>query len=152
VIITGIRRAESRARSVRQKFEESKIYGRPQWNPIVTWPVEEVFTIHEKYAMNFNPMYKKGFKRVGCFPCCNAGRLELILMAKHYPWRIEEIAQWERELGRTYFAPRRYTKSNEPIIWGIREHVTWAKRELNGQQSLPMEISVCAYAELGVYE
>jgi 3'-phosphoadenosine 5'-phosphosulfate sulfotransferase (PAPS reductase)/FAD synthetase len=152
VIVTGIRKTESKARSKRQEFEESKIYGRPQWNPIVAWSIAEVFAIHEKYGVDINPMYKKGVKRVGCFPCCNAGRLELILLAKHYPERVKEIGQWEHEMGRTYFAPRCYTKSNEPVVWGIEKHVAWAKRELNGQQSLPMDMSVCAYAELGLCE
>ena len=168
VMVSGIRRAESRARSTRQEWEIStKVYGQVLWNPIIDWSAKEVFAIHEKYGVEPNPMYKMGFKRVGCFPCCNAGRLELLLLDKYYPERIQEIARQEQETGHSYFAPRRkefyfqpqyilgrifFFLSQRGIVWKIDEHIEWAKKERGGQQTLPMEFNVCAYAELGLCE
>ena len=156
IILTGIRRAESKARSKRQEREDENIYGRPQWNPIISWSAEDVFNIHRKYKVDINPLYKKGFKRVGCFPCCNAGRNELLLIDRHFPDRIDEIREWEARVGRTYFSPRKCNKiTGEPILWGIDEHVSWAKKTLGGQLELgtiKQDSTICAYANLGVCE
>lgn len=167
VIITGIRRSESRNRSNRQEWEQSNMYGRIQWNPAVTWSAKEVFAIHEKYGVEPNPMYKMGFKRVGCFPCCSAGRLELLLLDKYYPERIKEIARQEKETKHSYLAPRKkelflqpwyigkefiITLSCRGIIWDFSKHLQWAKKEMNGQQSLPIKAQICAYADLGLCE
>lgn len=134
ILAMGIRREESMARTKRKEWERSKrIYGEQLiWNPLIEWGADEVFAIHKKYKVEPNPMYKMGFRRVGCFPCVNSGRLELKLLAKYYPWRIEEIARWEEELNSTYLAPRRKGR-----IWKIKEHILWAKRSSPDKTQIP---------------
>lgn len=173
ISVTGIRKEESAARSKRKEFEPNSTYGRPLWNPLIDWRVDEVFKIHEKYGVEINPLYKKGFKRVGCFPCVNSGRLELSLIARHFPERIKEIREWEKTVAeergkkikkkdavkrefQSYFFPRRYTKiDNKPIIWNIDQHVAWATKTEGGQMELgdiKEKSTICAYAGLGICE
>jgi len=149
VVITGIRRDESHARKDRKEWEYSDHHGCEMWNPIIDWTAKQVFAIHKKYGIEINPMYKKGFKRVGCFPCFNAGRLELLLLDRHYPERIHEIQKWEKEVGGAYFPPRRPGK-----IWAITDQIHWAKKSDPQMSPVPLfgEEKLCAYAELGVCE
>ncbi|MFQ5647528.1 MAG: phosphoadenosine phosphosulfate reductase family protein, partial [bacterium] len=158
VVVLGIRRDESVNRSDRQEWEFScKVYDEIIWNPILNWSAKDVFAIHKRYGVEINPMYRMGFKRVGCFPCINCGRNELILMDKHYPGRIEEIARWEKELGEkqkkmmpySYLPPRR-----KGVVWNIHDHVRWAKKDAkNARQGLLFpKATLCSYAELGVCE
>lgn len=151
ILVMGIRKEESPARSSRQEWENStRVFGQTLWNPLIDWTVEQVFDIHRRYGVEINPMYRLGFKRVGCFPCVNAGRLELKLLEKHYPERIDEIERWEKELGRTYFAPRK----KDGVYHGVRWHVLWALRSDPHMSPLPLfeEEKLCAYADLGVCE
>jgi 3'-phosphoadenosine 5'-phosphosulfate sulfotransferase (PAPS reductase)/FAD synthetase len=37
--------------------------------PIITWSEEQVFNYLREKGVKPNPLYDKGFKRVGCFPC-----------------------------------------------------------------------------------
>ena len=150
IVVLGIRKDESHARSKRQEWEFSnRVYGQWLWSPIIDWNVKQVFAIHKKYGVEINPMYKKGFKRVGCFPCVNCGRNELILLAKHYPERVEEIDRWEKELGSTYLAPRR-----KGVIWKIKEQIRWAKKDSQtAEQGLLFpDATLCSYAALGICE
>lgn len=151
ILVMGIRKEESPARSNRKEWETSeRVFGQTLWNPLIDWTAEQVFDIHRLYCVDINPMYKLGFKRVGCFPCVNAGRLELTLLAKHYPERIDEIARWEKELDRTYFAPRK----KDAVYHGVRWHVFWALRSDPHMSPQPLfgEEKLCAYADLGVCE
>jgi 3'-phosphoadenosine 5'-phosphosulfate sulfotransferase (PAPS reductase)/FAD synthetase len=150
IIVTGIRREESFARLKRQEWElSSRVYGQRLWNPIIERSAKEIFDIHKKYGVEINTMYQRGFKRVGCFPCVNIGRYELILLDNFYPERVAEIAQQEKKLGSTYFHPRRPGK-----IWGIDDHILWAKRSSPNLIQLKLfpdeEEKFCAYAGLGV--
>lgn len=159
VVASGIRRDESKQRNERKEWEYSKkIYDQVLWNPLIDWSVEQVFEIHKKYNIDPNPMYKKGFRRVGCFPCVNAGRNELLLMDKFYPERMKEIAQWEKELDSTYFAPRRKGRDGKGKIWKVDRHIMWAKKSSPGLEQLRLSSlfaekeKFCAYAGLGVCE
>lgn len=71
-----------------------------------------------------NPLYFKGFSRVGCFPCimCTVNEIDLII--KDFPEIIEKIKAAEKYVGGTLFkpdkVPKKYrkgfdTKSNTAI-------------------------------------
>lgn len=155
-IITGIRAAESKARSLRKEHEPKSSYGRPLWNAIISWSAKEVFAIHKKYNIEINPLYKKGMKRVGCFPCVNAGRNELLVLDRYYPERITEIREWEKITGMSYLPRRKVNKiTGEPLIWNIDQHIAWAKKTITGQMELgniKQEGKLCSYAGLGICE
>ena len=44
--------------------------------PIVTWSTEKVFAFLAHHKDKVNPLYKKGHKRVGCYPCLLANNFE----------------------------------------------------------------------------
>lgn len=68
--------------------------------PILNWTEKEVFDFLKKKKIEPNPLYQKGFKRVGCFPCILARLKEFELC-----WQDEEgkknillLAKIEKEL------------------------------------------------------
>lgn len=118
--------------------------------------VDEVFAIAERKGVPRNPLYDLGLKRVGCFPCINAGKDELVLMERHFPERIDLLEAWELHVskcskwGRTTF----FNIVNDPVMQeemiyaellgqeyeispethGIRRMVQWAKTSRGGRQ------------------
>lgn len=47
------------------------------YQPIVYWTTQEVYSYHYENKVELNPLYKKGYTRVGCFPCINANIFEI---------------------------------------------------------------------------
>lgn len=136
----GIRRAESRARSVMAEWEWSDGFDLEVWRPLVTWTADDVAAIHRRHGLAMNPLYALGASRVGCWPCIHARKSEIALVARIDPGRIAQIREIERELnergaerdrekGRE-FEPRSMfwyhsgRGSNVPIT--IDEAVAWA--------------------------
>ena len=93
-IITGVRRAESvnrRSRGIAETITTKKAdklivknndndesrnimeicptYRSVMVNPIIDWRDEDVWEYIRKYALPYNPLYDKGYKRVGCVGC-----------------------------------------------------------------------------------
>jgi len=73
--ITGVRREESQARSgeecfkiVEQSYNRHKFFVKTL-QPLAYWNTQRVFDYHKEHDIEVNPLYKKGFSRVGCYPC-----------------------------------------------------------------------------------
>jgi len=94
----GIRRLESRARSQMTEWEWSKGFDCEVWRPIIDWTERDVIDIHQRHGLAPNPLYLKGARRVGCWPCIYAGKAEIKLMAKIDPGRVDEIRALEAEI------------------------------------------------------
>ena len=96
--LSGVRRDESHARKDAPEFSSGleSFHGFPTWRPLVDWTLEDVFLIHKKYNFPLNPLYELGFSRVGCLPCIMSRKKEIRLISKHFPERIEMLAQAER--------------------------------------------------------
>lgn len=73
--------------------------------PILNLNAQEVFDLIFSSGLKANPLYYEGFSRVGCFPCIMARHDEIKLIAKNYKERIDEIRQFEKKTGRTFFPP-----------------------------------------------
>ncbi|MCH2044532.1 MAG: phosphoadenosine phosphosulfate reductase family protein [Saprospiraceae bacterium] len=73
--------------------------------PIITWTTEQVFAYIKENGFEHNPLYNKGAKRVGCYPCVLCSQPEIVDIAKHDPERIAFIRQKEEELDLTFFPP-----------------------------------------------
>ncbi len=71
--------------------------------PIITWSTQEVFDYITSNGFDYNPLYKKKAKRVGCYPCVMCGHEEILEISKQDPDRIEEIREQERVLQTTFF-------------------------------------------------
>ncbi len=68
--------------------------------PIVRWTEEDVYAFLGKYGIKLNPLYERGFKRVGCFPCILSSLYEYRLCWKdpHGYENIKLLVQVESEL------------------------------------------------------
>lgn len=96
-----------------------------------------------------NPLYHMGARRVGCYPCFNASKLEIRSLADHRPERIEFIAEKEIAVGSknhgisTFFRRnavparfRRYTvttKTGTYQVPTIRDVADWAQTSYGGK-------------------
>lgn len=105
----GIRRAESAARSAALEWEWSSVFDCEVWRPLVDWSEQDVIDIHRRHNVAPNPLYLQGAERVGCWPCINARKSEIRMLAVRDPARIDELeeletlvsdiglARWERD-------------------------------------------------------
>ncbi|MNE34465.1 phosphoadenosine phosphosulfate reductase [compost metagenome] len=121
------------------------------YRPLVEWREEEVFAFHRKHSVPWNPLYDKGMKRVGCFPCVMVRKEEMLSIATHFPEHVDKIEAWEAlvtevaKKGRMTF----FNILNDPLIssgwerddydWspervGIRARVEWSKTSRGGLQ------------------
>lgn len=54
-------------------------------NPIIDWTDAEVWEFLHHYGCESNPLYKCGFKRIGCIGCPMASKAERIMEFNRYP-------------------------------------------------------------------
>lgn len=90
----GVRADESRDRAkldiVEQPEEDLIVY-----RPIITWTADDVFKMHRRHGIKWNPLYEQGIGRVGCMPCINARKNEIREIANRFPEEIERVTEWE---------------------------------------------------------
>jgi len=93
ILYIGIRKDESKARALRYKnFNEDTIVESSTYSiksqkvyenyPIVNFAEKEVFNYIKSKGFYPNPLYSKGFKRVGCYPCIFSRVKEIELTKK----------------------------------------------------------------------
>ena len=128
VVWLGKRRDESKARANTQKvgiFEpgEKTTWGRYSFaieirNPLAFITEGEVWEIIRKRGLPVNPLYQKGFNRVGCFLCLISEVpirkvCQLALEGDPYAKEVwEKLKTLERELGKS-ITPNKTTKDIE---------------------------------------
>lgn len=110
----GVRRDESLRRRFLPERELKSTHknGAELWNyrPILDWTADDCFAMHKKHGIKHNPLYEMGMGRVGCMPCINCRKDELLEISKRFPEVIDRIRQWEdvvkqaSKLGATFFA------------------------------------------------
>lgn len=145
VSVSGVRAGESEDRKHLPEWGDplDSYFGLCEWRPLIKWQIEDVLTIHAKYKILLNPLYSKGARRVGCFPCIMSSKPEIRAMSQSYPERVDEIEKWEMAFenknGVSTFFPRNAiplsyrtktikTKSGELMkVATIRDVVRWAK-------------------------
>ena len=71
--------------------------------PVFDWSAQQVIDYILTAGLEPNPLYKMGYKRVGCWPCVMAIQRDILNIARQSPERIEQIAALEREIGSNYF-------------------------------------------------
>lgn len=94
----GIRAAESQARGKLPEWEETEGLDGEVWRPLLAWTEEEVIALHKRHGLPPNPLYLRGAKRVGCWPCIFASKDEIRLVAETDPARIDRIRALEAEI------------------------------------------------------
>jgi len=141
----GVRLDESDARKSRLQgtgacVKSFEVVGGGLFNyrPILRWSAADVFEAAALYDLKPNPLYVQGMTRVGCMPCINANKDEILEISKRFPHHIERIAMWEQRVSlaskrqeASFFPdPHRDAHLNKR---GIRNVVEWSKTKRGGQ-------------------
>jgi 3'-phosphoadenosine 5'-phosphosulfate sulfotransferase (PAPS reductase)/FAD synthetase len=141
----GVRRDESLNRKNAKSFERIGP-GMFAYRPLVDWAAADVFAYCASRHIQPNPLYRQGMTRVGCMPCINVNKAELMQIASRFIEHIGRIYTWEqivaacskRQAATFIPAPGRgkaitdkqaYAKENG--IWSV---VTWSKTSRGGKQ------------------
>ena len=106
--------------------------------PILRWTAADTFEAAALYGLEPNPLYRLGMTRVGCMPCINASKDEVLEISKRFPGHIDRIDYWEtlvaltsRRMEASFFPdPDRDAHLNKR---GIRNMVEWSQTQRGGQ-------------------
>jgi len=100
IVHSGVRAGESpdRAKLIERGFDD--MFACVVNRPLLRKSLADVIAMHERYGLPLNPLYSKGFKRVGCFPCINSTKGEIKLISIHFPERIEQLREQENSFNR----------------------------------------------------
>jgi 3'-phosphoadenosine 5'-phosphosulfate sulfotransferase (PAPS reductase)/FAD synthetase len=140
----GVRRDESLRRRDLPENECKQVEknGAELWNyrPILDWTAEDCFAMHRKHGIKHNPLYEMGMGRVGCMPCINCRKDELLEISKRFPEAIERIREWETsvKLASKWQAATFFPAPSDDSEWSatqtIETVVEWAKTSHGGKQ------------------
>jgi phosphoadenosine phosphosulfate reductase len=121
-VMTGVRWAESASRKTRGQlevqhkdknkrimlnadnedsrriFENCQTKGRRVLNPIIDWTDSDVWDFLEHYCCESNPLYKKGFMRIGCIGCPMANKTRIFEFEMYPKFKQNYIRAFERML------------------------------------------------------
>ena len=153
IIIQGIRSGESSARAAmddecmyfksyfqplengkkytyrkKEVIEWCKKYDASVLRPIKSWSAQDVIDCILNAGQKANPLYYKGFSRVGCFPCIMCRKKEVqLLMDDEYA--TNRLIDSEKEVGRSFFPPKyipkRFCKNGEyPTVSEVFKYVS----------------------------
>jgi len=70
--ITGLRRAQSAARTELPLREHDSVHGIPKFNPLADWSEAEVWACIKDRAVPYNALHDRGYPSIGCGPCTRA--------------------------------------------------------------------------------
>ncbi len=143
---SGVRRDESESRKDSEEREWDEYFDCYLNRPLASWTKKQCFDYVTEAGEQFNPLYKMGFSRVGCAPCINSGKEDILLWHYREPAMIEKVREWEARVKRPFFPPM---VPGLEINW-IDEVIAWAKTSHGGKQlALPFiqmeaEAGVCS--------
>jgi 3'-phosphoadenosine 5'-phosphosulfate sulfotransferase (PAPS reductase)/FAD synthetase len=140
----GVRKAESERRKnalARERMAEG------YWivQPIVEWTAQEVVDFARTRGFKHNPLYMMGMGRVGCMPCINSSKDEILAVSWRAPEHIDKIEEWESLVGAaskrgfaSFFTERAEDDDETPSETfdraNIREKIRWAQTSRGGKQ------------------
>jgi len=138
---TGVRRDESENRKNTPDREWDKFFDCYVNHIVAGWAKVQCFLFVQERGEKYNPLYLKGFLRIGCAPCINCRKDEIELWDYHFPEVIVKVRGYETLSNRTFFPP---------IVPGrhindIDDVVQWSKTEHGGRQYplVPKEHTAC---------
>lgn len=127
---SGVRRDESRKRSNTPIATWDKWFDCDLIHPIADWTKQMCFDYVKAHGEQVNQLYTLGFQRVGCAPCINSGKDDILNWATRFPEMIDKVRGWEQRTRRTFFAPC----VPGLVMNDIDQVVEWAKTERGGKQ------------------
>lgn len=118
------------------------------WRPVKYFTIADVLTIHHRHGLPLHPLYRRGYDRVGCYPCSlYAGRDEIRRISQDRPDVIEACERLETAVTavraeRNTEQPGRYGHPRATLFlsklgskpMGIRDVVVWANTTRGGRQ------------------
>lgn len=132
----GVRRDESANRAKLAEREDTP-EGISIYRPILDWTWRDVFAKHREHGIKPNPLYAMGMTRVGCMPCINCKKDELLSIARRFPAQVDRIRKWEQIVSAaskrgsaTFF----FDEESGVDGRGIHKTVEWAQTERGGKQ------------------
>jgi hypothetical protein len=130
-----VRRDESRKREDAPFQQWDEYYDCWLYAPLVDWPKQWCFEYVARYGEPINPLYSMGFGRVGCAPCINSNKEDLVNWAARFPEMIDKVRAWEARTGLTFFMP----VDRNGTVNGVDDVVRWARTARGGTKVfLPM--------------
>lgn len=94
----GIRRDESQNRKD-AKDREMSAEGWMIEHPIAAWTAQQTVNFVMARGVKLNPLYSMDMNRVGCMPCINCAKDELLAISKRAPHHVARIRDWEILVG-----------------------------------------------------
>lgn len=136
--VQGIRRDESAKRSSRQNLEVDP-GGYLIWNPILNWTEQMVFDFIRDAGFEVNPLYAKGAKRVGCWPCIFSNKDEIYQVYKENHSNLDIIRRLEQKHSITKGIKVGMFYRNREVCQ-IDEVIEWSKTKYGGKELRDEEI------------
>jgi 3'-phosphoadenosine 5'-phosphosulfate sulfotransferase (PAPS reductase)/FAD synthetase len=128
---TGVRRDESESRKNQAFREWDEFFDCWLNSPITDWTKKMCFDYVSAFGETYNPLYTLGFGRVGCAPCINSGKDDILLWFQRFPEMIDKVRDYEVSTGRTFFAPC----VPGMVMNNIDEVLEWAHTDRGGRQA-----------------
>nr|UWG75848.1 MAG: tRNA methyl transferase [Bacteriophage sp.] len=95
--------------------------------PVFDWSAQQVIDYILENGIQPNPLYRMGYKRVGCFPCVMASQQDIYNISVQEPERISYIAGLEQQFNSSFFGPdkisSKYYKGEYPLISDVVRYV-----------------------------
>lgn len=90
---------------------------------VLNWSAEEVISYCLAQGFKLNPLYYRGAKRVGCYPCAFSSLEEVAYIAENDPWRIDEIDDLEKEVGSgsAFFSNDKIPRAFHTGVWAAKK-------------------------------
>lgn len=135
----GVRADESANRAKLSPSEE-RGGGLHIWRPILRWTGQQAIDFALSKGIKPNPLYSMGMNRVGCMPCINCSKDELLQISQRCPGHIERIAMWEQMVrlasmrGAASFFPAPGDGRGDLQGDNITKRVQWSKTSRGGKQ------------------
>ncbi len=109
--IVGQRRYESPQRALADRLSHSGTIGDGYVAaPIHEWISLEVFLYSTLEKIPINPLYMKGYDRIGCYPCPTSRMAELELIQKTYPEYMIKWIKYLENYAETHSLPREWVE------------------------------------------
>ncbi len=90
-LLTGLRSEESIKRNNYTSIGKNPLIPVVQINPILDFTEEDVWHYINSQNLLVNANYKKGFRRLGCWPCPFKTKFEWDILNRNYPHLVEKL-------------------------------------------------------------
>ena len=127
---SGVRRSESQKRRRAKAVGHDEYFDCEMRQPLVDWTKQMAFDYIKAHGEPINELYTLGFNRIGCAPCINANKADILAWHQRFPEMLDKVRAWEQRVGYTFFGP---IVPGMKINW-VDDVVRWAKTARGGKQ------------------